>query len=62
MSKLFRYKNIRFWLIIGFAISFVIFDFKAPSNIREVAENEARDSSEFNYQSYIRMEIRNNGC
>lgn len=57
MSKLFRYKNIRFWLIIGFAIAFVLFDFRAQSNIREAAENETCNSSEFNYQSYIRMEI-----
>lgn len=57
MSRLFRYKNIRFWLISGFVIAFVLFDFKAQSNIREAAENEARNSSEFNYQAYIRMEI-----
>ncbi len=57
MSRLFRYKNIRFWLMIGFAIAFVLFDFRAQSNIREAAENEARNSSEFNYKAYIRMEI-----
>lgn len=57
MSRLLRYKNIRFWLITGFAIAFVLFDFRAQSNIREAAENEAGNSSQFNYQAYIRMAV-----
>ncbi len=49
MKKLLRYRNIGIWLILGYAMTFLVFNFRAQADLIMKAEKEAVEASEFNH-------------
>ncbi|MCM1288732.1 MAG: hypothetical protein NC240_10515 [Clostridium sp.] len=53
-----RYRTVSLWLILGFAVAFIVFDFRMQSDIRSGAENAALQASSFdNYKVSMRLEM-----
>lgn len=57
MKRVFQYRSISLWLILGYAMTFLVFNFRAQSNIITESERAALEASAFNYAAAIRIEM-----
>ncbi len=56
MKKIFRYKEISLWLILGFAIAFVVFDYIGQARLLRYNEDSAFKESKLKLGYYMRIE------